>query len=293
VRDSTVLPDLRVLPVERLLPHEEHDPRRVARLAERLGQEGLLKNPPVVAAISGAAIPGAAIHGADIPGSECYAVLDGANRSLAFAALGIPHIVAQLVDYERSGVILDTWYHVVAGMALEAFEAELTQVTGLHLEACSLQAARKALDQHQAAAYIVCAEGVRLARNTTRQLRQDTRLLKDLVRAYRGKADIYRASNDVWELQSPYYPDITALVIFPRLCPQDILAAAISDVKIPTGITRHIIPHRALNINISLEVLAADWPLEQKEAWLHNWLMERMAANAIRFYSESTFSFNE
>ena len=82
-------------------------------------------------------------------------------------------------------------------------------------------------------------------------------------------------------------------MVFPRLTPGDIIATAQSGEKIPTGITRHIIPHRALNINIPLSVLAADWSQERKDAWLKKWLMERMAANAIRFYSESTFSFNE
>jgi hypothetical protein len=48
-----------------------------------------------------------------------------------------------------------------------------------------------------------------------------------------------------------------------------------------------------LNINISLNVLEADWSLERKREWLHDWLMERMAANAIRYYSESTFTFDE
>jgi hypothetical protein len=62
---------------------------------------------------------------------------------------------------------------------------------------------------------------------------------------------------------------------------------------IPSGITRHIIPNRALHINIPVVVLQADWTLQEKEDWLHNWLMERMAANAIRYYSESTFSFDE
>jgi hypothetical protein len=118
-------------------------------------------------------------------------------------------------------------------------------------------------------------------------------LLNALVSAYKGKANIYRASNDIWEKQVPYYPDITALVIFPRLMPADILHAARSGEMIPTGLTRHIIPHRALNINIPLDVLGSDWTQESKEEWLRDWLMERMAANAIRFYSESTFSFNE
>jgi len=48
-----------------------------------------------------------------------------------------------------------------------------------------------------------------------------------------------------------------------------------------------------LNINIPLEVLSVDWTLEKKGEWLQAWLMERMAANSIRYYAESTFSFNE
>jgi hypothetical protein len=114
-----------------------------------------------------------------------------------------------------------------------------------------------------------------------------------IVQAYKDKADIYRASNDIWEIQAPYDPHITALVIFPRLTSQDIIKAAQSSEKVPTGITRHIIPQRAININISLEILEADLSKAQKDAWLQEWLLERMAANAIRYYSESTFSFNE
>jgi hypothetical protein len=278
MQDSTVLPELRMLPTGKLLPHEEIEPRRVERLSVRLREEGVQKNPPVVAAI---------------PGTDQYVVLDGASRSMAFARMGVPHMVAQLVSYDGPGVTLDTWYHVVCRLAVEDFEAGLTRVTGLHLEASSLLEARQALEERQAAAYIVCADGVRMARNTRGHLRQDTRLLRSLVQAYSGSADIYRASNDVWEKQAPYYPDMTALVIFPRLAPADILTAAVSGELVPAGITRHIIQARALNINIPFEVLEAGWNQEQKDAWLQNWLMERMAANAIRYYSESTFSFNE
>ncbi len=278
MRDSTVLPDLRMLPTTKLIPHEDCDPRRTEKLCQRLRKEGYLKNPPVVA---------------PIPGTDQFVVLDGANRSLAFAAMHIPNIVAQLVNYNDSGVVLDTWYHVVSGMSIATFEAELTKVTGLHLESCTLEEARRALEACEAAAYIVCAEGVRKARNTEGHLRHDTRLLTKLVSAYKGKADIFRASNDNWEIQVPYYPHITALVIFPRLTPPDIINAVRQGERIPTGITRHVIQARALNINIPLDVLAADWPQERKDAWLHDWLMERMSANAIRYYSESTFSFNE
>jgi len=278
MRYSTDLPDLRIFPAEALIPHEDCDPRRVMRLSRRLEEDGILKNPPVVASI---------------PDSEDYVVLDGANRALSFVELGIPHIVAQLVSYQKTGVEVDTWYHVVAGMDISEFEGALTLITGLHLKDCSLEEARTALEKHEAAAYIISEKGVRMVSNSSTTLKHDTALLNALVSVYKGKADIYRASNDIWEIQKPYYPNITALVVFPKLTAKDIIQAAQTGEMIPTGITRHIIPHRALNINFPLDVLKKDWSLEKKASYLQDWLMERMAANAIRFYSESTFSFNE
>ncbi|HEY63893.1 MAG TPA: hypothetical protein G4O02_04925 [Caldilineae bacterium] len=278
LRDSTALPNLQVLPTANLVLHEHGDPRRVARLCERLREEGKLKNPPIVA---------------PIPGSERFVVLDGANRTLALQKLGIPHVVAQVVSYDDPGVELHTWYHVVTGMSRKEFMAALEEVTGLRLIPCTLQEARAALAVGDAAAYIVFEDAVYRVGDGDRDRLADIRLLNDLVAAYQGRAQIFRASNDVYEKQAPYYPDITALVVFPRYRPADIIALAREGAKVPSGITRHIIPNRALRINIPLSVLEADWPLEQKQAWLHDWLMERMAANAIRYYSEPTFLFDE
>lgn len=278
MRDSTVLPDLRMLPTEALVPHEDCDPRRIEGLSQRLRQEGRLKNPPIVASI---------------PETERFVVLDGANRSAAFAKIGIPHIIVQVVSYGDPGVLLDTWYHVVSGMPLPAFEAALAGLSSIQLIPCGLEDARGALATNNAIAYIVGDGGVRKVCKMESCENRDIRLLNDLVGVYKGKADIFRASNDVWEKQVPYYPAITALVIFPQLRPADILGAARDGERIPSGITRHIIPNRALNINIPLEVLEADWSLDHKRAWLHDWLMARMAANAIRYYAESTFSFDE
>jgi hypothetical protein len=278
MQDSAFLPDLRILPVKNLLAHEEFDPRRIEKLARRFKEDGIIKHPPITA---------------QIECSDQFVILDGANRVMAFDLLHIPHIVAQVVDYATPGLVLDTWYHVVAGMPIDRFNHELTQATGMHLEPSSLAEARLALAEQRAAAYIVCEEGVRQVCNTNAPLQQDIGLLNRLVKVYKGQADIFRASNDIWEIQKPYYPKITALVIFPRLKPADIIQAACSGEKIPTGISRHVIPARALNVNIPLWILEMDCEQEKKEAWLHDWLMERMASNAIRYYAESTFSFNE
>ncbi len=278
MRDSTALPNLMVLPTESLLLHEDFDPRRAEKLSRRILEGGVLKNPPIVA---------------PIPDTDFYVVLDGANRTSAFAQVGIPHIVAQVVDYDDPGVVVDVWYHVVSGLDLAVFEQGLVSIDHLRLETCTLQEARQSLVDREAIAYIVCESGVRKVVTPEGGNHGMLKLLSQIVSTYKGRADIYRASNDIWEIQKPYYPEITALLIFTRLRPEDVIAAALGEQKIPSGITRHIIPARALNINFPVGILMSSWSLERKREWLQEWLMERMAANAIRYYAESTFSFNE
>jgi hypothetical protein len=278
VKDSTALPKLEMLSTDSLVLHEDCDPRRVDKLCQRLREDGHLIHPPVVVAL---------------PETDRYVVLDGANRTMAFVAMGIPHIVAQVVSYGDPGVELSTWHHVVAGMQLDEFEGALTRVTGLKLQSCTLDQARAALATGDAAAYIVCASGVRMVRDGANSRLHDIRMLNELVGVYKGRAEIFRASNDVWEIQAPYYPGITALIVFPHYSPADILMLVRRGEKVPTGVTRHAIPNRALYINIPLSILSSDETLERKREWLHQWLMEQMSANAIRYYSESTFLFGQ
>src|SRR5207247_5720723 len=83
------LPNLVILRVADLVPHEQADPRRVERLSARLRQDGLLKNPVIAA---------------PIPGTEQAVVLDGANRTAALQTIGVRDAMAQLVDYHDPGL---------------------------------------------------------------------------------------------------------------------------------------------------------------------------------------------
>lgn len=278
MKESTALPRLEMLPTDLLVLHEDCDPRRVEKLCQRISQDDHLKHPPVVA---------------PLPDTERFVVLDGATRTTAFVNMHIPHIVAQVVSYGDPGVEVSTWHHVVAGMPLDEFEYALTRVTGLQLEESTLEEARAALAVGDAAAYIVCASGVRKVCNHDKQRLRDIHLLNELVGVYKGRASIFRASNDIWEIQAPYYPDVTALVVFPSYSPADILALVRRGERVPTGITRHAIANRALYINIPLSVLKADWTTERKREWLRAWWMEQMSANSIRYYSEPTFLFGQ
>lgn len=278
MQNSQALPVLEILPVVAMYPHEDFDPRRVERLGARLVEEGQLKNPPVVTLI---------------PHSERYVVLDGANRVMAFQYLGIPHIVAQVVSYDDPGVSLETWHHVVCGIDWEMLLGDLQHIDGLQAISCSQDAGRLAVADGSAAAYLMNSHFISKLVFFGDPQAEAMRMLHAIVGAYRGRADIIRASNDIWEIQEPCYPDISMLVVFRRLKPADILDAGMGSLKIPSGLTRHVIQTRALNINIPVSVLATDQPLVQKQEWLACWWQEKLAGNSIRYYAESTFSFNE
>src|SRR5579875_589882 len=114
-------PVLRVVEVAQVCVHEDPDRRRVARLREALLRDGVLRNPPVVTLL---------------PDGR-FAVLDGANRVTALQGLGIPHLVAQVVDYHSPEIILLTWRHYVAEDGPPLLRMRLSQRGDLPMEPLS------------------------------------------------------------------------------------------------------------------------------------------------------------
>ncbi len=272
------LPDLRVLPVSSLLLHEQHDAQRSEPLMMRLNTDGVLRNPPIVA---------------PIPGESRFVVLDGANRVTALAMLEIPHIVAQVVDYEDEELILDTWYHLVSDLSREEFHRAIDDLPNVTLNDSDLIHARAELARREALAYIVYPDGDVFTVQVEGDLHQRAARLNDIVGIYKTRGKIYRANTDHVDKLLPYYDAVTVLVVFPRYQPSEIIELARVGARLPAGITRHVIPRRALRLNFPLSVLRDDWPLIEKNGYLKDWLKRKMANREARFYQESTFLFDE
>jgi hypothetical protein len=272
------LPDLRILPVGDLLLHEQHDVQRSEPLAMRLAADGVLRNPPIVA---------------PVPGEPRFVVLDGANRVTALMSMGIPHVVTQVVDYEDEELILDTWYHLVSDVPREEFHRAVDGLAGVSLNRSDLIAARAELARREALAYIVYPDGDVFTVHVAGDLHRRAARLNDMVDLYRARGKIYRANTDHVDNLLPYYDAVTALVVFPRYQPAEIIELARVGARLPAGITRHVIPRRALRLNFPLSVLRDDWPLIEKDGYLKDWLRRKMANKEARFYQESTFLFDE
>jgi hypothetical protein len=272
------MPDLRVLAVAELLLHEQHDPLRSAPLLQRLQADGVLKNPTIVA---------------PIPGEQRYVVLDGAHRVTAMRELGIAHIAVQVVDYEDPELILDTWYHLVKGISEGDFKHMLWSVQGVTMQVADPVHARAQLARREILAFVEYPQGEVCTVKAQGDLHERTRHLNEIVDLYKVKGRVFRANTDHLPSLLPFYEDVGALVVFPRFAPAEIIDLARVGARLPAGITRHLIPRRALRINLPLAVLGSDASLPEKNAWLVDWMKQKVASKTARYYQESTFLFDE
>jgi len=267
--------DLRIVPTANVLLHERTDPARVERLVAALVDANVLRNPPVVAAIDG----------------NRFVVLDGATRTTALRDLHLQDVLVQVVDY-NSSVDLGTWYHLLRPRAYEAVISAVASIPNVIVEACTVQECHAMLASKAAVAAIASASGTAYA-IVAKPLADTAAILCILVDLYGGSGEIYRIANDELDVAIRATDDVRGVVLFPSWLPSDIIAAATTPSLLPAGITRHGIHGRALNVNLSLDILSLGADLESKRAWLDTWLRKKMTARKVRFYHEAVFLFDD
>jgi hypothetical protein len=270
-------PDLQFVPLERCVLHEETDDERVARLVARISADGRLRNPPILG------------RHADL---DTLIVLDGATRVTALRMLGAPHILAQVVDYEDPAIEIHTWSHILSGITLDALELALAGETLIREQPCDAHAAEEALHRRETLAYLTDRAGRCLTLGGATDIVGQAAGLRRLFAAYAARSTISRVPPTEWR-ERLHEGDASLAVVFPVHRKDDLIALAKSDAVLSPGITRHIIPGRALRINAPLEIMRDARPLDEKQAWIDAWLRERHAEHGMRYYEESTFLFDE
>ncbi len=272
-------PDLRIVPIGWLLPHELHDEQRAGPLVRRMREDGVLRNPPIVTPLG--------------LGDNRFVVLDGANRIVALDVLGIGHVLVQVVPYEPPRVELRTWHHGLSGIATEELRQRFERLNGIEIAESDVFHARAALARRAILAYCQLASGQVYTLAGGHDLHQRTRLLRAIVESYTGIGQLSRLNTDHLDHLMDLYPDLTAAIVFPRYEPVEILDLARSGLRVPPGLTRHVIQGRALRVNYPLERLAALTDLEAKNKELSIWLQEKFLQRQVRYYAESTYLFDE
>ncbi len=273
-------PELRIVPIECILPHEEHDQQRALPLVEHIRRDGVLRNPPIVAPMD------------DIACDPNMVVLDGANRVYALRHLELDYALVQVVRYGSEMVRLETWAHVVSGVSTPELIELINELEDITLVEVSQAEAHKQLARREAILSLVIAAGTYVVRGGADLCTQSERLLR-VVNAYQQHGILNRTTAKTLTEARPLFPNGAGLVVFPNYHPKEVIEAAREGAYLPAGVTRHIIKGRALHINYRLEELKNDEPAEVKNAHLTAWLQARAAEKNIRLYAEPTFLFDE
>ena len=267
--DSVPPPNLRVVRVKDVLPHEKGDIQRSKPLMERLRRAEYFTNPPVVAALA----------------DEHFVLMDGSNRHISLKTLGYKHIMVQIADYESDCVELGVWQHIVADWDERRFLRVLDDIEHINV--------RDGWDSNAAAQVLLRGGPVYSINAVVDSLAERNATLRQVVESYHNNATLYRTPLTdpglIWSL----FPSGVALVMFPHYQPQDIIDAALQAAFLPPGVSRHIIHGRALNLNYPLACLRSALPLSVKNEQLQEWLRKQYAQRSVRYYAEATYHFDE
>ena len=219
-----------------------------------------------------------------------YFVLDGANRTKTMQALAVPHMLVQVVDYDDPLITLSSWNHVMQ-LSIEEMLGKLSDVT---FESHPLSSATALFVSGAALMYLCDRSGkTQVLRNHADTVTR-LALLNKIVDAYEGASLIQRTEQFNVSAFNELSNDWRTLVVFPMFTKADLITVITNGDVFPSGITRHLIPGRALRVNIPMALLNdPSYTIEQKQAQVDEILAERYESNRVRFYPEGIYLFDE
>ncbi|MEK7597106.1 MAG: ParB N-terminal domain-containing protein [Patescibacteria group bacterium] len=267
-----------VILIKDILVHEELDPSNSKELINFLKKSQTLSNPIIVASLGG----------------KKYLQLDGMNRIYSFKTLGLKTISAQIVDYnDQEKIELSSWLHILKG--------DIKEFLNFIKEDKSLVVSQGKMDQvgHR---YIKEKDFGRLCSIVTNKkevffistggnFSEKIKRMNYLVYFYKNNlsrgALPYTLNHDSVKNFFKQYPNDNIIVIFPTFTPQQVIESAKSGVLLPTGITRHLVKGRVLNIDLPLSLFNNKKPLKEQNEEQDKILLKKRS----RLYEEATVNF--
>lgn len=234
---------LRIVPSKSVRPHEVADPVREARIEQRLRSDGILRDPLVVGEVR------------DVDG---LVLLDGTNRQRALAALNLPALLVQVIDYaDEHALELRTWCHATS-VTLDDILRQSENIPGLELTPIPALEASAALRSTETLAVILNGETQYAARRVAGcadsrdgQLRRFVDIYEHLMTRVDCSPDEVEERSRTLDASRP------TLVSFPPFSRSQVLTMAMRAALIPAGVTRHVIlAGRALRVNVPLSMLS-------------------------------------
>jgi hypothetical protein len=284
--------ELRFVHLEDLVFHEICDFKRTQKLAEEIKKDGHLKNPVLVGFINTEDIEksGKPNHGR----VEKLLVLDGVNRVSALRLLNIPDVLIQMVDYKDERVKLSSWNHLIFDAQKEEIVKKIKELN-LEVSLCPFNWRKEALNHQSTISYFLFRDMNGLVVNNGSVAPEEkVKSLCGLLALYNGRSEIcYLDSDNHLPSVFEHFKNSSAINLIPQFDKKEILDLYRKGIFLPFGITRFIIPHRILGLEVSCSVLSAETPLSEKNLFLRELLSYRIKTRKAKFYQESVTLFNE
>ena len=273
------IPEIRIVPIEKLMLHEMEEPKRARRLEERIVSDGFLKNPVIVGRVTN--------------DDSKFLLLDGVNRVSALKTLGFKDITVQIVDYFDQNVRVHAWCHLINDFDPQYLLEKIKEIENVDLEKTNRKSARTLLKQKKIVCYLFFQnKGIFIVKSKN-DLKTRAAKLADVVNIYSNSSIVHRTSEAEAAFLLRKQKTATAVLTIPVYEKKDVLNLALNEVRLPSGVTRHILPSRALNLYVDLALLRCDMPLQDKNKLIQEMVNQRMVNGKTRFYRESVFVFDE
>lgn len=264
---------MEVLRIRDIRLHEEVDLARVAALIERLSADGILRNPPIVARTTG--------------GQRL--LLDGANRIEALRRMGIQHALVQTETFADSALGLSHWNHVIRTREAE----HILSYPPVGTRLCRSDEADDGANGSPVCRLLLPdGEDALIVGPPDPAARGE--VLRHLCARYtHPRARLARIAHRDRDLVRSAYPDFGGILEYAYVSKDEVLAVAEAGERLPSGITRFLVPRRVLGFNLPLSFLEMNLPLDEKRRRLEDLVADRFGSGRVRYYAEPAFVFDD
>ena len=266
--------------INELLLHEDENVERTAKLQERIRADGFLRNPVIVAKAAG-------------PSQLHYLLLDGVHRISALRNLGCRDVVAQLIDYSSEGVKVEVWHQLIRGADPADLLMSLKRFFGKTLIQSPEAEANELRSKGQLLMHLLLKKGQSYVILQQSDLHSTTAKIREFLQILTSLGEVHRVHEDEAKPLLKSSPGATGTLFIQPLSKQQIIEISLSETKLPAGITRHIIPCRALGIAVDLALLRVELAKLDKSKLIKLIVNQRIDDERVRFYAEPSFVFNE
>ena len=278
-----LMPNLQLVPMDRIRFHEQPEEHRTGRLVERIKRDAILRNPPIVA---------------DMEDGN-FLLLDGANRVSVFKAIGYTHIPVQVVDYGDPRIQLKGWHHLLVDGQFLELKPLYEKIPGVKLEKVDYNRVSHMIELRLVYAILVddqatCWGLFPTNEDDLKDIYTRVNKLDQIVAGYEGQSKLERIKlADFSQLPEVVSSVKHQLCLYPVITKNELLQLAGDNKLIPTGLSRHLIPGRALGLNLELSFIQTLESDVEKEQHFKAHIDQIEIEGKIRFYEESVFIMNE